>query len=198
MLSPAGDSGLGLLMPALTGRWDSVSVVLDEPGVMEELGAGAVSVVVVVKPETWPWLKQLAFAIGQHYGHVLCMQFEREPGNGDARVTALASRWLSPDTMAGAPGHLVQVETPLGQTAAREQAVIDAGSGEVIEPLHDALRLVPGPGEAEQDATSLRRRLLEELVVHVPAGGPGEPAVPESLVSEEELSMLLGPTGEAG
>lgn len=161
-------------MPALTGRWDAVSVVSDEPGVMEELSAGEVSMLVVVEPDRWASLKPLALAVGQYFGHVLCMQFVESPAEDQPRVTPLASRWLA------AEGSIGEDSGALLDASADGHATADDGSQE------------------DADAAK-RRRNVSHLVVHV-AEEPGErsPEVPTSLVTEEELSMLLGPLpGEA-
>ncbi|MEM9416561.1 MAG: hypothetical protein AAGA29_13965 [Planctomycetota bacterium] len=200
VLSPPGASKLGALMRALSGRWASVSVVADEPAVMVELAAGGVSMVVVVEPDTWPGLKALALAVGQHYGSVLCMQFDAEPGGTSPRIRALASRWLDPNVFALATleqtaqglasesnGPTSEPARPLGEGAANPQPAERTHPDDDTAPPFDGIIVGPA-GHVGQ-----RRRKVQNLVVQAPKSARESSTLAEPLVSEEELSMLLGP-----
>ncbi|MFI4861486.1 MAG: hypothetical protein ACIAXF_12500 [Phycisphaerales bacterium JB063] len=201
VLSPPGATMLGALMRALSGRWSSLSVVADEPGVMVELAAGGVSMLVVVEPDRWAGLRPLAHAIGQYYGDVLCMQFDADAQGQSPRIRALASRWLDPNVFALAT---------LEESARDRSAPPDDHPPEQAGPLDDAAAAPrPSPAAAtgrEQEAPSAggilvgpptqatpRRRKVQNLVVHVPLDARNGNTIDQPLVTEEELSMLLGP-----
>ncbi|XAM00006.1 hypothetical protein OT109_01195 [Phycisphaeraceae bacterium D3-23] len=201
VLSPPGASMLGALMRALSGRWASLSVVGDEPGVMVELAGGGVSMMVVVEPDGWPGLKALAYAVGRHYGDVLCMQFDVEPSSSSPRIRALASRWLDPNVFALAtleqsaqdrsvlpPYH--HASEPAGALNAEAAHNPPNGSAQVGTDTGPSLGgIIVGPAGHVAD----RRRKVQNLVVQAPKTARNGNAIEQPLVTEEELSMLLGP-----
>lgn len=215
MLSPPGSALLGLLLPALTGRWQAVTVVADEPGVMEALALGGVSTLVVVEPSGWLRLGQLMDAVGHYYRQVVCMGYQVDPGEQSPRIAALLAGADAPGTDtdsavdAAAGGGSASAVAAEIEIDAQEQA----GGGAATAPRSAARRTPatagPAPGSrpgATPGANGVyaiqgpggvpdteRRRRVEALAVHVEGEPAQRKAIPEPLISEDELSMLLGP-----
>lgn len=212
VLSPPGSALLGVLLPALSCRWESLAVVSDEPAVMEQLAGGGVSVVVVVEPGAWGHLRALAAAMGRYFGRVLCMKFEVEPGETEPRITSLALRWME----AGGPSASGPFREAPGAGAASSiegaPTGVSAGSGgdDMLAGMAEAgASRAAVSAELDADEALLRpRRKVDRLAVSAKpgesarageaggtegSGGASRVGPPEPLVTEEELSMLLGP-----
>lgn len=216
MLSPPGGALLGLLLPALTGRWGAVSIVADEPGVMEELGGIGVSTLVVVEPGRWARLGQLTDAVDHYYPRVVCMAYQVEPGEGTPRIASLTPErsmgdWAS-STMPVEPA----VSPRSGSAAAvAAEVAADARQQAGLAPVPSAPRqsdsvprqgnppgqngttsqangvyAIPGPPTVPPTA---RRQRVDQLAVRVDAPTRKEDDPHEALVTEDELTMLLGP-----
>ena len=183
VLAPPDSAVSGALLSALSRRGLSVHLVRDEPAVMVELSSGGCAVVVAVDPESWPRLAELAYAIRQHYPAVHCWQFTENP-TGQPHLTGLHRDYLGPRPPRPA------IETLRGAATVNEDATV-----EMLHDTHAGDGLAPGGGSIGPIGRIRgRRRLINDLVVRAPHA----PSPSGSLISEEELTMLLGPTpGEA-
>lgn len=220
VLSPPGGALLGLLLPALTGRWHSVSVVADEPGVMEELAGTGVSTLVVVEPDRWTRLGQLTDAVDHYYPRVVCMAYQIEPGGDAPRIASLKPERSMADvdssTMPVEPAPSPAVSPPLGTAAAvaaevaadaRQQAGLAPEPSATCEsdsaprqgnppgqngttPRANGVYAIPGPATVPPTA---RRQRVDQLAVRVDAPPTTEDDPHEALITEDELTMLLGP-----
>ncbi len=213
VLSPQGGALLGLLLPALTGRWRAVAVIADEPGVMEELADGGVTTLVVVEPGHWAHLAQLTDAVEHYYPTIACLAYQVEPDNEAPRIVSLQPGRTQAAPEAGdAIGNLLPAPAPaLGSAAAvaaeveadaRQQAglpstsppatPIDAAHGHhgTATPAVNGVYAIPGPPGI---APTARRQRVDKLAVRVDPPEPDEDDPHEALITEDELTMLLGP-----
>lgn len=196
VLAPRDFAVCGALLSALSKRGLAVHLVRDEPAVMVELAGGDCAVVVAVDPPAWPRLGELAYAVRQHFPAVHCWQFtENHQG---PHLSGLHRDYLGPrpprsanDTLTGA------ATTNENATAQLAHQGID----------HDTEHAIEHDGDFEHDGATPsggfigpigrirgRRKHINTLVVRAPYA----PSPSGSLISEEELTMLLGPTpGEA-
>lgn len=183
VLAPREGAVSGALLSALGKRGLSVHLVGDEPGVMVELASGGCAVVVAVNPPVWPRLSELAYAVRQHYPRVLCWQFT-EDESGVPRLKALDTDFLGPKPPSDpGPGQH-------GLAAAKWSGTLPAQAQADLRPSDTMNGGVVGPIGRIRG----RRRLIDDLVIQAPHG----PAPTNALVTQEELTMLLGPTpGEA-
>lgn len=220
VLSPPGGALLGLLLPALTGRWHSVSVVADEPGVMEELAGAGVSTLLVVEPARWARLGQLTDAVDHYYPRVVCMAYQIESGEDAPRIASLTPERSLADSavskMPVGPAPSRAVSPPLGTAAAvaaevaadaRQQAGLAPVPSETRQPdsaprqgnppgqigttsQANGVYAIPGPATVPPTA---RRQRVDKLAVRVDAPPRTEDDPHEALITEDELTMLLGP-----
>ena len=122
------------------------------------------------------------------------MKFEVEPGEHEPRIMSLASRWMVPGRGAGAKR---PDEAPGGDSASLgggESAVqAPRGRDDMLAATDGADRAAIS-AELDVDEALMRpRRKVDGLAVPAPEGATADASPPESLVTEEELSMLLGP-----
>lgn len=183
VLAPREGGVSGELLAALSHRGLAVHLVGDEPGVMAELAGGDCAVVVAVDPSAWPRLAELAYAIRQHYPRVHCWQFVVSQGKGP-RLTKLENEYLGPRPPREHAGG-----EATGHAATEDGSAIDNAAGDPRYGTPDGSAVGP-IGRIRG-----RRRLIDKIVVRAPQA----PSPTGSLVTEEELTMLLGPNpGEAG
>lgn len=183
VLAPREGGVSGELLSALSHRGLAVHLVGDEPGVMVELAGGDCAVVVAVDPPVWPRLTELAYAIRQHYPRVHCWQFVVSEGKGP-QLSKLENEYLGPR-----PPREHEGGGATGNAAAANRPALANATG---DPRYGT----PG-GSAVGPIGRIRgrRRLIDKMVVRAPQA----PSPTGSLVTEEELTMLLGPNpGEAG
>jgi hypothetical protein len=213
VLSPPGGALLGLLLPALTGRWRAVAVIADEPGVMEELAAGGVTTLVVVEPVRWAHLAQLTDAVEHYYPGVGCMAYQVEPDGESSRIVSLHRERTECAPIAEETiGNLLPASAPASGSAAAVAAEVEADTrqqaglppasppatpidtpqrhhGSETPPAH-GVYAIPGPTGI---APTARRQRVDQLAVRVDPPEPNEDDPHEALVTEDELTMLLGP-----
>lgn len=172
VLVPAGCDTPGPLISALSGRGMSPEVVQDEPGVMlrlAELGGGR-RVLVIVEPGRVARLAELVCAVQSYYRDALCWQYV-DRGAGQEKLTMLDRRFSGPARVNG-------------------NGNADHAAGQVSGQGADAL----GEDAAPVGQIAGRRRPIDKLLVKV----PGRPLTSREIVTQQELTMLLGPVpGEA-
>lgn len=219
VLSPPGGALLGLLLPALTGRWHAVSVVADEPGVMEELAGAGVSTLVVVEPARWTRLGQLTDAVDHYYPRVVCMAYQIEPGEDAPRIAS-----LKPGRSASGSTHSSRISMETRPAVAAQSGTAEAVAAEVAADARQQAGLAPVPSETRQPDSAprqgnppgqngttsqangvyaipgpatvpptARRQRVDQLAVRVDAPPRTEDDPHEALITEDELTMLLGP-----
>jgi len=182
VLTPSGQAVSGRLLSALSTRGLSVAVVSDEPAVMEQLANGPVTAVILVRPEAWAGLGELAYAIRQHFPATHCWQYADSAPGGTLKLTALDAQWLGPRL----PGQAPPPGQPQPSDADRQQSQAEAKPSAQVQPLYrddDA-------SHAPVGRIMGRSRPVDNLLVRIP---PPTNDPPCALISEEELSMLLGP-----
>ncbi|MEM1355367.1 MAG: hypothetical protein AAGC44_04625 [Planctomycetota bacterium] len=184
VLTPVDTTVSGALLAALSRRGLSVHLVQDEPSIMVELAGAGCAVVVAVEPARWFHLAELAYAIRQHYPAVYCWQFTLDDA-GRPHIGGLELEYLGPQPPQRGEATL------RGAALANEQATLQSVSDRADSGVHSAGGEAIGPiGRIHG-----RRRVMTDLAIQA----PNAPAPSGALISEEELTMLLGPTpGEAG
>lgn len=159
------------LLSGLSRRGVSTTVVVEPAGAMVELAKQANSILVVVDPDSQPWLEDLIQAVRQYHPRTVRWCYRSQHPSGQPQLQPLTDR---PHTGNG-KRNPVQAPVPTqGPDVSTHFTLPNPRS-----PLGRVQSQVP-------------RERMRSLVVKVQ--GPAE--VGEPLISEEELAMLLGPVPE--
>lgn len=172
VLVPPGQPEPTTLLSALAFRNIPARVVRDEPTVMMAFADRPLGrrILIVVEPGRWRRLAELICAVHAYHGEVLCWQLATN-GDGRAKLARLDQHFSGPGPKPGSNG--------------RPRAY-DEGGDATNGSEHDT---------APIGAIHRRRRPVDALITKI----PGQPLSSREVVTQQELTMLLGPApGEAG
>lgn len=157
------------LLSGLSQRGVSTVVVAEPAEAMVELNKQTSGILVVVDPESRPWLDDLVQAVRQYHPRTVRWGYRAQHPSGQAQLQPLADP---------------------SQTSAAQDKQTPVTDQDPDASLHFTLPNPRSPLGRVQ--SQVPRERMRSLVVKVQ--GPAE--VGEPLISEEELAMLLGPVPE--
>ncbi|GAB4196100.1 MAG: hypothetical protein Kow00105_10270 [Phycisphaeraceae bacterium] len=163
VLAGSGVSAPGDLLEGLSSRGVGVVVVSEPAYVMLELAKRHTGAVIVIEPGRQPWLEPLDQAL-RHYHPKTVRWCYLKPHNGQSARLLRLDAFMSSSPPFGRSGN-----------GSRDDALAFPRA-HPRSPLSRAQSQIP-------------RERMRSLLVKV----PGQSGTTEPLISEEELSMLLGP-----